>query len=178
MTAAPSIGQALEAVRHAAGLLASVPPKQLSYHNAVFAALNKLENDMAADALHASLGGGGPSGGAGPTVTSGDKRPRDDENDQQTPHRPQPPLPNPSSSLDFDFGPSIQYKHSIVPTSATQDSTVEKDGASGSGLRVEEGGLGDFTDMSIASLIGTESFWSWESTLPGEINAGLSSLLA
>lgn len=178
MTAAPSIGQALEAVRHAAGLLASVPPKQLSYHNAVFAALNKLENDMAADALHASLGGGGPSGGAGSTATSGDKRPRDDENDQQTPHRPQPPLPDPSTSLDFDFGPSIRYKESIVPTCAAQASAVEKEGRSGPGLRVEEGGLGDFSDMSIASLIGTESFWSWESTLPGEINAGLSSLLA
>jgi len=178
MTSAPSIAQALEAVRHAAGLLASVPPKQLSYHNAVLAALNKLESDMAADALHGSLGNSGPSGGAGSTATLGEKRSRDDENDQQTPHRPQPPLPAPSTTLDFDFGGGVtQYNNGTALIGTVQEASVEKEG-SGLGLRMDEGGLGEFTDMSIASLIGTESFWSWESTLPGEINAGLSSLLA
>lgn len=173
MANAPSIAQALEAVRHASGLLASVPAKQIHYHHAVLAALQKLEADMTTEAPRSSFGGGS-QGGAGSSASSKEKRPRDDEHEDNSLHRPPPPAPAPpSGSLDFDFhvGSRLESETSVAASTAERGEHT-----SGSGLTLEDRGFGDFTDLSIASLIGTESFWSWESTLPGEINAGLATL--
>ncbi|GAA5893839.1 Zn(II)2Cys6 transcription factor [Sporobolomyces salmoneus] len=175
MVNAPSITQALEAVRHSAGLLASVPPKQRSYHQAVVAALLKLEGELAANSLQTSLGGPSPAGDGG--ANRGEKRPREeDEGDDAAgsqSRRLQPP-PQPSSTTGgtpFDFSTLPTYSGGLSATA-----TPKANGVNGEGEG--NGNLDDLTDLSIASLVGTQAFWSWESTLPGDINAGLSSIFA
>jgi len=191
MVNAPSITQALEAVRHSAGLLASVPLKQRSYHATVVAALQKLEGELAASSLQTtlgnpSLGGGSEGGGNGSNGTTGEKRAREHDDEHANFSRSQPP-PTPSGSASFDFSGVANYGGGDLPP-GTNNGGVEESAASevngrggnetNGGVRDAGNGLDDLTDLSIASLVGTQAFWSWESTLPGDINAGLSSIFA
>ncbi|GAA5982728.1 hypothetical protein JCM5350_006228 [Sporobolomyces pararoseus] len=179
MSSAPSISQALEAVRHSAGLLASVPPKQRSYHSAVVAALQKLEGELAATSLQGSLGESSMAGGGGGALsngTAGEKRPREEEEEDggregSFARSQPPPPPTPSLSYALSSAPGDTGGVGTSELSHGQSISGFDDGATGN-----EGGLDELTDLSIASLVGTQAFWSWESTLPGDINAGLSSI--
>ncbi|GAA5925347.1 Zn(II)2Cys6 transcription factor [Sporobolomyces koalae] len=150
---APSIRQALDAVRHSAGLLAAVPPRQRHYHAAVSAALQRLEGELATASFVASLGSPSQPESNG---TIREKRPREEEEreEQELVDRLQPP-------------PSI-----LSRPLATLSHGLTQDHAPANSFGPDEVG-----GLELASLIGTDSFWSWSSLLPGEINAGLSSVL-
>ncbi|GAA5840845.1 hypothetical protein JCM3766R1_000900 [Sporobolomyces carnicolor] len=228
---APSIAQALDAVRHSAGLLASVPQRQRSYHAAVVAALHRLEVELSIvvpppatpESLFVGMGrgtggGGGGGGGGGNDFDDRDrgaKRPRggtgdnDDDDEGLSEFAPRPPPPPPAVASDFDFtnygrlqqarpppfgadpfasksvasyganDEQLQELHSQGrggPVGAARDGDDDDDEAGRA--RSQEQSLEGLTDLSIASLVGTQAFWSWQSTLPGDINAGLSSIFA
>ncbi|GAA6022335.1 hypothetical protein JCM11491_005267 [Sporobolomyces phaffii] len=197
----PSVSQALEAVRHSAGLLASVPPRQRSHHAAVVAALDKLEAELAPAASldrssfhhHHPAGAGGSSSNASRVVGTGTgtgKRSREDLGDDDEDGaqegggreggdraRPRAPPATPAaasasaSAYDFSTVDVGGADFSSASASAAAAAGVEPLGSAGT---EDEFGV----DLSIASLVGTQAFWSWESTLPGDINAGLSSVFA
>lgn len=176
MVNAPSIAQALEAVRHSAGLLASVPPKQRSYHAAVLAALQKVEGEFATTSIQSSLGPPPPGGASGSNGSTGEKRPREENDDDSSSNRSRPPPPpTPSTSFDFSGGVNYSGDLSLSMGESVGESSTPKANGREEGLG---GGLEELTDLSIASLVGTQAFWSWQSTLPGDINAGLSSVFA
>ncbi|GAA5864496.1 hypothetical protein JCM8547_005561 [Rhodosporidiobolus lusitaniae] len=193
----PSISQALDAARHSAKLLANAPARQRSYAQAVEAALDKLEGEMSqlpplpplgvVPSLSSSNGGGGVLG----------KRPLEEENvegEQRTLPPPTPsasfhPLPPPSAaavSTDPFASPGTLYPPppSLPPTLPLESGSTPT--ASDLGLwPPASGSAGDFdasgalglggegagdemNELTIASLIGTDSFWSWTTSLPGE----------
>ncbi|GAA6061956.1 hypothetical protein JCM10212_001998 [Sporobolomyces blumeae] len=196
-TNAPSIAQALEAVRHSAELLASVPAKQRSYHQAVSAALQRLEGELAAASLLTTLGPSPPGGaGSGNGYHAGSSNGYDGANGasgkrsrDETEHPFPPPPPGPSGSTSHrnggshhnGTGPSLSDQVAKPATtghpSIAKADRGDRERASSSDDADGDREGDDFAQMSIAGLIGTDSFWSWQSMLPGEINAGLSSVL-
>ncbi|BGP48368.1 hypothetical protein JCM10450v2_004240 [Rhodotorula kratochvilovae] len=161
----PSIKQAFAAARHSAALLASAPPSQQKHAQAVKAAVEKLEAEMAA--LHPALL---PS-----------KRARDeDASSPAAPAAARPPLApasaalaaaSPYWSLGMGFSPGGTLgAETITPPAgfwATDSADVlaaARGGASGAGAD----GAGELDELTIESLIGTDSFWNWTSTLPGQ----------
>ncbi|CEQ39484.1 SPOSA6832_01004, partial [Sporobolomyces salmonicolor] len=178
MVSVPSISQALEAVRHSAGLLASAPVQQSSYAQAVEAALRRLEGELAAStAPSPSVDNDGSAGGGSGIVR--DKRLRD-ELDHPFP-RPLPPPPPPGPpAASFTFPGGSYYASDAETASAFFSETqgFEKAAAApgGTGAAAGAGGgaeFADFGELTIASLIGTDSFWSWGSSLPGESIQGI-----
>ncbi|GAA5961977.1 hypothetical protein JCM21900_001991 [Sporobolomyces salmonicolor] len=177
MVSVPSISQALEAVRHSAGLLASAPVQQSSYAQAVEAALRRLEGELAAStAPSPSVDNDGSAGGGSGNVR--DKRLRD-ELDHPFP-RPLPPPPPAPPAASFTFPGGSYYASDAETASAFFSETqgFEKAAAppGGTGAAAGAGGgaeFADFGELTIASLIGTDSFWSWGSSLPGESIQGI-----
>ncbi|GAA5827259.1 hypothetical protein JCM3770_003550, partial [Rhodotorula araucariae] len=166
----PSIKQAFAAARHSASLLACAPPSQQKHAQAVKAAVEKLESEMAA--LHPALlpskrarGGDGDGDGTSPVTTG---------------VRPAPPLAalaaaSPYWSLGMGFSPGGTLgAETITPpagfwaTDSTDVLAVTRSGAGGSGAATGAEGEGELDELTIESLIGTDSFWNWTSTLPGQ----------
>ncbi|GAA5909699.1 hypothetical protein JCM6882_008468 [Rhodosporidiobolus microsporus] len=169
----PSISQALDAVRHSARLLSNAPTRQRSYAHAVEAALSKLEGELAT--LPSAFG---LVGGLG-------KRPREEGEAGSERQAPPPPVASGSGLGPVGVGLPPAVSAPAVPTlAAAVDSgaapTPKADdfglwsgaGDFGAGLGGADGGFlngdGELDEATIASLIGTESFWSWSSSLPGE----------
>ncbi|GAA5820321.1 hypothetical protein JCM11251_005573 [Rhodosporidiobolus azoricus] len=182
----PSISQALDAARHSAKLLSNAPARQRSYAQAVEAALSKLESELATLPSAAGL------------VSGLAKRPRDEaeEGSEARPPRP-PPVPSAdngtaalaslaalppvpliqSTTTPGDGQADANNLAMAAATSSGADPGADFglwSGANdfGAGLDAASEGLlapvGELDEATIASLIGTESFWSWSSSLPGE----------
>ncbi|GAA5888225.1 hypothetical protein JCM5296_000238 [Sporobolomyces johnsonii] len=180
MVSAPSISQALEAVRHSAGLLASAPATQSSYAQAVEAALRRLDGELAASAAPSPSRGNGGSQGEG-SGTIRDKRSRDELDHPFPRAQPPPPPPAPpAASFTFPGGSYYASDAATTPAFFAETHGFEKAAGAaapgGTGAAAGAGGGADFADfgeLTIASLIGTDSFWSWGSSLPGESIQGI-----
>lgn len=162
----PSISQALEAARHSAAVLDFGPPDKRSYAQAVHAALKRLEGEMG-DAVPDSYNGKR----AATSLDETPKRPRLEGPTQAgTPFWPTTVSPGPSAVLDALSAPTSAWTFghtSPFPDLPAMDGPaiavdgVAEAGPSGNGVR-------ELDELTIASLVGTDSFWSWTSSLPGE----------
>ena len=162
----PSISQALEAARHSAAVLDFGPPDKRSYAQAVHAALKRLEGEMG-DAVPDSANGKRAATSSDETP----KRPRLDGPAQAgTPFWPTTVSPGPSAALDalsaptsaWTFGHASPFTDlAAMDGPAIAVGGIAEAGPSGNGVR-------ELDELTIASLVGTDSFWSWTSSLPGE----------
>ncbi|TNY19703.1 hypothetical protein DMC30DRAFT_290247 [Rhodotorula diobovata] len=185
----PSIKQAFAAARHSAALLACAPSSQQKRAQAVRAAVERLEAEMAVP--HASLlasssaapasasAAAGPNPGPG---SAGVKRAREDDAlsspARPSPRAPQhPPTPYWSLGLGFSPGGTLGGETITPPAGfwATDSADVlaavarsgEASGADGTAGGVA-GGPAELDELTIESLIGTDSFWNWTQTLPAQ----------
>ncbi|BGP16254.1 hypothetical protein JCM10213_007697 [Rhodosporidiobolus nylandii] len=181
----PSINQALDAARHCAKLLSNTPVQMRSYRQAVEAALVKLEGELAGTPS-VGLGAGGSSSGNG---TLG-KRSR--EGDEAEGGRPSPSQPAAYSATSTSAGnaptaaalaaaphPAVgpdpafylpQTPQFDLPPAQGLNFWTASGATGGVGETGADGldGEGELTELTIESLVGADSFWSWASTLPGE----------
>lgn len=162
----PSISQALDAARHSAALLDCGPPDKRSYAQAVHAALKRLEGEMEPAAPN-------PSAGKRAATSSDEppKRPRlEDPAHATTPFWPTTASPGPSAALDALSAPTSAWTFghtSPFPDLASIDGPgIAVDGSAEAGT--SSTGVRELDELTIASLVGTDSFWSWTSSLPGE----------
>ncbi|GAA5910439.1 hypothetical protein JCM8208_004476 [Rhodotorula glutinis] len=169
----PSVKQAFAAARHSAALLSCAPRSQQKRAQAVKAAVERLEAEMTVP--HPSL--------LAPLVTSAAKRPREDDA-LSSPARPSPrapphaPSPYWSLGLGFSPGGTVGAGETATPPAgfwATDSADVlavaaARNGeANGGGEAVPGGGVSgptELDELTIESLIGTDSFWNWSSALP------------
>ncbi|GAA5983150.1 hypothetical protein JCM10908_000173 [Rhodotorula pacifica] len=162
----PSISQALDAARHSAALLDCGPPDKRSYAQAVHAALRKLQGEMDAPPS-TSFAGKRAASGSDPAP----KRLRpDDVSQTSTPFWPTTVSPGPSAALETLSAPGGAWtlgQASPFPDLANIDGQgIAVDGLADAGP--SNNGVRELDELTIASLIGTDSFWSWTSSLPGE----------
>ncbi|GAA6019916.1 hypothetical protein JCM10207_003335 [Rhodosporidiobolus poonsookiae] len=168
----PSIQQALDAARHSAKLLAHAPGK--TYAQAVEAALVKLEGELASVPSPASAFSLTSNGASGLNGVLG-KRPRDaadpgGANDGPAPP-PQPAFLVPASIAQLGSSPQHPPAAAVQDTPGALSNGLDLWAAGAGGGAADGAASGDdveLNELTIAALIGTDSFWSWGSTLPGE----------
>ncbi|BGO99688.1 hypothetical protein NBRC10513v2_003916 [Rhodotorula toruloides] len=175
LVATPSIAQAIDAARHSAALLACAPAKQRSYAHAVQMALQKLEVDLppTLPPITSSPGFGEQAGGDR-------KRQRLAEETSEMRRR--------MSSLDETVAGSANLASPLWAPASTSEAQLPPAGdaaammwglgagpedpfaAGGSAFRNGDAAASekDLDELTISSLIGTDSFWTWTSSLPGE----------
>ncbi|BGP24699.1 hypothetical protein JCM10295v2_003618 [Rhodotorula toruloides] len=173
LVATPSIAQAVDAARHSAALLACAPVKQRSYAQAVQMALQKLELD-----LSPSLPPITTSPGFGVQAGGDRKRRRLAEDNTGTRARMSSldetvagganlasPLWAPASTSEAQLPPAGDAAAMMWGLGGSEDSF-----AAGGALRDGDAAASekDLDELTISSLIGTDSFWTWTSSLPGE----------
>ncbi|KPV74762.1 uncharacterized protein RHOBADRAFT_53707 [Rhodotorula graminis WP1] len=186
----PSIKQAFAAARHSAALLSCAPRSQQKRAQAVKAAVERLEAEMTVPhpSLLAPLATGAAAAAAA-AASGAAKRPREDDA-LSSPARPSPrgapphaPSPYWSLGLGFSPGGTVGTGETATPPAgfwATDSGDVlavaarngEANGGGGGGggegaaAQAGASGPAELDELTIESLIGTDSFWNWSSALP------------